>query len=285
MRQDEDNDPVIQTEEEMMLMQVDRGLLTEHMGYGLGGSGLIPLRDFLIGHLPPTLTAVVGRIMTPDDRRSSELAVLIVDRRYPILEEDLDGFVTVMLHSVLAAIVVRSLATADTAESMRACAKELSMLVARIDWDRDGKGKTALVRGFAYRSALSRKALEEEYLRVSGADPSPFELTVLRLSEEAQATDTCRGIELRGGPGVRHDDGGAAADPGMSFAGRCTNLSAFWHRLIVDVNGIFFARNLTDDDMESHFAEYPSWSSLLDEVIRARREMSQGEGAEGEGEG
>jgi hypothetical protein len=276
MGYNEDVDPVIQAEEEIMLTKVDRGLSAEQMGYGIGESGLTPLRDFLNDHLPPTLAAVTGYITTPDDRVTSEPAVLIVDPRYPILKEDLDGFATVMLHSLIAIVVVRSLVTAEAIQNIWDHANEASLLIAGIDDEVGGDGKAALIAGFAYRSALSEKDLEEAYRRAAGSDPFWFWLTVLCLSEKEQSRDIRRGFELRTGPEIRYENDRAEARDSTSFVSRRASLSDFWHHLIVAVNKTFLTRNLEEHETEEHFSHYASWSSFLDEVIRARREANQG---------
>ena len=93
--------PIIQQEEKMMIATVDKALATSGNAQIIGRNGELPLIQFLNRHLPYTIRAHTGHFVAPDGSLSPQLDVVLVDARYPLLAQNADGSVLVMLHSVL----------------------------------------------------------------------------------------------------------------------------------------------------------------------------------------
>jgi hypothetical protein len=279
MYQDGASAPVARAEEEVMLAAVDRGLAPAQSGHAVGESGFtVPLRDFLNGYLPPSLRAVAGRVIAPDDQVSTEVGVLIVDSRYPLLSEDLDGFVVAMLHSVVAIIQVRCVLAGSAIEEMWKYALQTTELATQVE-GYAGLGNEAIATcGFAYRAADGLDALEELYRREVKPDVAGFDLTILRLREDDQVSRGFPGVEFcrkTASPGGNRTE---AVEIQVHF--HLNPLSSFCRNLVSNAYRTLGFRNTTYDEVEGCFGEYPSWSSYLSACLERRRQMDQPETGE-----
>jgi len=110
--------PIIQQEEKAILLAVDRALCSSSNSQTIGKNEEIPLLTFLNRYLPPTLKAASGHFITPSGNISSQIDIMVLDSRYPLLAENSDGSVLAMLHSVVEAIEVKTnLSTKDVRKS------------------------------------------------------------------------------------------------------------------------------------------------------------------------
>src|SRR5262245_30527945 len=103
--------PVIAQEEEIMLAGVDKAVKSSGNAQGIGRNGELPLLHFLERHLPYTLRALTGHFVVPSGELSPQMDIMIVDARYPLLAQNLDGSAVVMLHSLLSSIEVKTTLT------------------------------------------------------------------------------------------------------------------------------------------------------------------------------
>ena len=111
---------IIQQEEKSILLAVDKALASTSNSQIIGRNGEVPMINFLNRYLPNTLKAVSGHFITPSGKISSQIDIIIVDSRYPLLSQNEDGSVLVMLHSVLWAIEVKTnLKSSDIAKSWK----------------------------------------------------------------------------------------------------------------------------------------------------------------------
>jgi hypothetical protein len=274
MDQNSASGPVARLEEEVLLAAVDRMLAPERSGHTVGESGFtVPLRDVLNGYLPRSLRAVAARITAPNDRVSPEIGVLIVDSRYPILSEDLDGFVVAMLHSVVAIVQVRSVLTGGAIAEMWKDAVETAILATQAE-GYAGRGRGAVtICGFAYRATDSLDALEESYRKEVKRDIAGFDLTILRLRADDQVFRGFPGVEFCGEMASSGGDRTESVEIQMHF--HFSPLSDFCRNLVSNAYRTLGFRHQTDDEVEQHFAEYPSWSTDLSACIERRRQTDQ----------
>src|SRR6266480_6344490 len=93
--------PIIVSEEEALLAAVDRALASSTNAQVIGRNGEIPLRDFFNRYLPYTLRAATGHFVAPSGHLSSQMDLMILDTRYPLLAQNADGSVLAMLHGVV----------------------------------------------------------------------------------------------------------------------------------------------------------------------------------------
>jgi hypothetical protein len=111
--------PIIQQEEAMMIAAVDKAIAASGNAQIIGRNGELPLIQFFNRHLPYTIRAHTGHFVAPDGLLSPQLDVVLVDARYPLLAQNTDGSVLVMLHSVLTTIEVKTRATSiDVVKSL-----------------------------------------------------------------------------------------------------------------------------------------------------------------------
>lgn len=99
---------IIQQEEKAILLAVDRALSSSSNSQIVGKNGELPILDFLNRYLPPTFKVASGHFITPKGNLSPQLDIMVMDSRYPLLSQNLDGSVLAMLHSIIYAIEVKT---------------------------------------------------------------------------------------------------------------------------------------------------------------------------------
>src|SRR5690348_16323946 len=100
--------PIMQAEEEGMLAIVDRATAGSGNSQIIGRNGELPSLQFLNRHLPYLFRAHTGHFVAPDGALSPQIDVLLVDARYPLIAQQLDGSVIAMMHSVIGVIEVKT---------------------------------------------------------------------------------------------------------------------------------------------------------------------------------
>lgn len=76
-------------------------------GAAVGGDGELLVTDFLNRYLPPQLRAQKGHYRKTDGTLSREIDVMVLDSRFPILNETRGGIVHALQHAVLCVVEVK----------------------------------------------------------------------------------------------------------------------------------------------------------------------------------
>ena len=196
--------PIIQHEEEVLLAVVDRALDSSTNSQIIGRNGEIPLRDFLNRYLPFTLHAVTGHFVSPSGLMSPQIDIIIYDTRYPLLAENADGSVLVMLHSVVLTIEVKTnLTTRDIEKAWKDGAKIMGLA-------KEIEGYGGYYWGaiscfvLAYRCASRLETLENKFIKTGTSEKCCLNIYALRFSEKD--TKKKMGFELNFAPDFESDD-------------------------------------------------------------------------------
>lgn len=251
--------PIIQSEEEMILATVDKALESSSNSQVIGRNGEIPLLNFLNRYLPFTLRAVTGHFMPPSGRLSPQIDIMIVDGRYPLLAENTDGTVLAMLHSVIQTIEVKTRITTRDIEKMWVASLDIKSLADEVI----GYGGDALgcvyTNAIAYRSASGLKSLEKKYCEICDPYVSWFEISLLRLPNDERKL----GFNFRFEAMVDEDENESYEGsecfywPNYSF----TPLSDIYYRLVQDSYYTLAWRNHQFEDIGRHIMNYMNWST------------------------
>ncbi len=252
--------PIIQREEEVLLLLVDKALASTSNSQAIGRNGEIPLRDFLNRYLPYTLRAVTGHFVPPSGRLSPQIDVMILDARYPLLAENADGSVLAMLHSVIQTIEVKTRITTRDIEKMWKDSIEIMELAAEVDgYGNPGDFRSVRTTAFAFRSAQRLDTLEQKYEEVGKPDKSGLDITVLRLSDKNIKKGI--GVELHFEPNFPSQKSkkviGFIPIPGASF----TPLSDLYYRMVQNSYYTTEERGHSYGDIGHYVMNYMSWAT------------------------
>jgi uncharacterized protein DUF6602 len=178
--------PIIQQEEEMMIAAVDKALATSGNAQIIGRNGELPLIGFFNRHLPYTIRAHTGHFVAPDGSLSPQLDVVLVDARYPLLAQNVDGSVLVMLHSVLKTIEVKTRATStDVARALdnARVTQEMASQIRFKDEDKEEKYFAVGTDLFCYRLRHRLDTIHRKYVEFESPEKVPLDTYVLRVPD------------------------------------------------------------------------------------------------------
>jgi hypothetical protein len=158
-----------------MIAEVDKALETKN-GQIIGVNGEVPIRTFLSRYLPNALKVATGKVRSPKGTLSPQIDVKILDSRYPLLSHHSDGTVIAMLHSVVAAIEVKTSLTKKNLLTIRANTQKICELNGELFPTYVWGG--ILQQAIAYASPLRDETIADHFM-----DSCPYpmsDVTVLR---------------------------------------------------------------------------------------------------------
>ena len=165
-----------------MIAAINRALASTSNAQIIGRNGEMPLRDFLNRYLPYTLHAATGHFVTPSGRLSPQIDIMLLDPRYPLLSENADGSVLVMLHSVVATIEVKTRLASKDIRKMREDAIKINTLAGEVEgyaYNTEGWGMIE-PWGFAYGCTNRLNTLEDKYTREGKPEEAGLDICLLR---------------------------------------------------------------------------------------------------------
>jgi hypothetical protein len=155
--------PIIQQEEAGMIAAVDKAKVASGNSQIIGRNGELPLLEFLNRHLPYTIKAYTGHFVAPDGALSPQIDVILVDARYPLLTQNADQSVVVMLHSVLGVIEVKTRVRSTDLRIAWDYARTITALCSQITPNDDEFFITIDV--FCYRARHRIDTLIDQYIK------------------------------------------------------------------------------------------------------------------------
>lgn len=177
--------PIINQEEKAMLLAVDRALSSSPNSQTIGKNGELPFLNFLNRYLPPTFKAASGHFITPNGNISPQIDIMVLDARYPLLAENLDGSVLAMLHSVIRTIEVKTNLTSKDIQKISNDMRKIRTLMNEIDIFNNAEAfSSPTTQVFAYRIKNSLDAIESSFKKYSEPSLFHYDLVILRLSEK-----------------------------------------------------------------------------------------------------
>lgn len=258
-------------EEKSILLAVERTKSSSNNSQTLGRNGEIPLIDFLNRCLPTTLKAVSGHFITSNNELSPQIDVMVLDSRYPLLSQNLDGSVLAMAHSVVDTIEVKTnLATKDIKKISSDAQKIMGLLSKDSVLGDFPKWGTISTSAIAYNCAQRLETLEKTFIESSKPKEAGIDITILRYPD--------KDLETRSGiGGMFHfeqiDDPNIALIEEnkrnkylkdgsffMSIASH-TPLSDFYYNLVQNAYYTLGTRDFTLQDIGNHFNDYMTWAT------------------------
>jgi hypothetical protein len=273
--------PIIQQEENIMIATVDKALATSGNAQIIGRNGELPLIQFFNRHLPYTIRAHTGHFVAPEGTLSPQLDVVLVDARYPLLAQNTDGSVLVMLHSVLSTIEAKTRATSgdvtkalDNARIIR----ELGLQI-ELDDDESGEENTFLIDTnlFCYRLRNRLDTIYRKYAELDAPENNPLDTYILRVPDADRPEGVMVGAMLYFEPPWPEDEGTKIEGvwtPGCLL--QHNPLSDLYYRTMQ--NAYHFglaARDFSFGDIGNHFNKYMSWSTYGGDEAKRRREQRE----------
>ena len=242
-----------------MLAEVERAVRSSGNAQVIGRNGELPLLRFLERHLPYTLRPLTGHFVAPSGELSPQLDVMIVDARYPLLAQNLDGSAVVMLHSLLCAIEVKTTLTIPELQSTWKKTHKCRQLEEQLATPEEA----FFVRHhlFAYRTTVRLETLENRYSVLSEPEIVGLDVTVLRLAGKDQLPESTVGVELHFEPPHPEDlgDGGAEYDP--TCRASYTPLSDLYYDIVQMSYYSLFWRDYSYGNIGAHFNDYMTWTT------------------------
>lgn len=263
--------PVIEQEEKAILLAVDRALSSSPNSQTVGRNGELPLLTFFNRYLPPTFRAVSGHFMTPNGNISPQIDVMILDSRYPLLAENIDGSVLAMLHSVIQTIEVKTNLTSNDIKKISSDTCKIRELMNEIDIFKNNGWSAPIIKAFAYRIKNKLETIEHSFQEYCEPETFHYDLVILRLSDK-ELNNKEVGCELHYELFEKENIKEAIDKYGMQeddfkgeflFGTRAsyTPLSDIYYALVQDGYYTLGDRNFTFDDIGSHIMDYMSWST------------------------
>ncbi|WP_417877144.1 DUF6602 domain-containing protein [Vibrio sp.] len=264
--------PVIEQEEKSILLAVDRALASSSNSQTVGRNGELPLLEFFNRYLPPTFRAVSGHFITPDGNISPQLDIMILDTRFPLLAENLDGSVLAMLHAVVETIEVKTNLTSSDLKKISSDNRKIRDLMSQVDEFKElHSWKAPITTVVAYRIKNKIDTIENAFIRNCEPERYHFDLSVLRFSDKGMNTSEV-GCELHFEPTDESDNQSLKENYGIPdtafksdfmFTNRpsYTPLSDIYYRLVQNGYYILGSRDYGFDDIGVFIMEYMSWST------------------------
>ncbi len=260
---------IILQEEKSILLSVDRALHSTSNSQIIGRNGEVPLIDFLTRYLPPTLKAVTGHFITPSRKISPQLDIIIIDSRYPLLSENEDGSVLVMLHSVIWIIEVKTNLRSNDIKKTWENSIQIMNLSKEIDLYGDvGDFSSVSTNLIAYRCAQKLDTIQTAYEKYGEPLLAGLDLYIMRFPEKETFQDIKFGGLLHFEPPFEDENEIGPADGYWPcFGASYTPLSDFYYRLVQNCYYTLGSRDYSFNEIGEHFMDYMSWSTILWEDI------------------
>lgn len=256
---------IIQQEEKSILLAVDRALASTPNSQIICRNGEIPMINFLNRYLSNTLRAVTGHFITPFGKISSQVDIIIVDSRYPLLSQNEDGSVLVMLHSVLWAIEVKiNLKSSDIAKSWND-AINIMKLATEVEFYGDNESFASIRTNLiAYKCGQKLDTIEKTYEKNAKPLLAGLDIYILRFPKNEMPENMEIGGMLHMEPPFEDEEKYGPFDGYWScFGAKHTPLSDFYYSLIQDCYYTLGTRDFSFIDIGVHVMKYMSWSTVL----------------------
>lgn len=238
-------------EQKVMLAEIEKSEGGNNSSLGDNGETL--LIGFLNRYLPPQFRAYKGHYRKISGHLSREIDVMILDSRFPILNETSNGVVHAMQHALLATVEVKRTLGKEQILTIR---KDIATLVA----DRAEKPELTMDDGdlwtepstmvFSFRSEATLKTLARHFFQEPVAWCDMF---IVEHGFECGGEPKDMGAMIR-------VEGEEDRYEGMVCRVR-TPLSDFYYMLVEHAFAVLAARDLSDHAMRDVISSYYSWST------------------------
>lgn len=256
---------IIQQEEKAILLAVDRALSSTTNSQIIGRNGEIPLIDFLNRYLPPTLKAVTGHFITPSGKISPQVDVMILDSRYPLLSQNMDGSVLAMLHSLIECIEVKTNLTSKDVKKSWVDSVKLTNLASEVEGYGGSLFGAIGTQVLAYRCAQGLGSIQNAFETFGKPFESSLDVIIIRYPEKNQLLSCEIGGELHFEPifDTEGSEKNGVADEFVPIHRQSfTPLSDFYYQLVQLCYYTLDARNFSFGDIGAQFMQYMSWSTV-----------------------
>lgn len=255
--------PIIMREEELMLAQVDKALASTPNSQSIGRSGELPLLDFLTRYLPSTLRATSGHFIPPSGKLSPQIDIMILDSRYPLLSENFDGSVVAMLHSLVAAIEVKTRMTSQDIGEMWRSSLEIMSLASEVKNYGDFSWGSVSTLGFAYRSANRLRTVESKYIEAGDPWKTGLDIYLLGVHEKDRFPGKRHGVVLHFEPEFESEKSDKLTGYYPTTRPSYTPLSDLYYWLVQNSYYVLGYRDHSFTDIGQYVMSYMSWSTCL----------------------
>lgn len=256
---------IMQQEEKSILLSVEKALASTSNSQIIGRNGELPMLNFLNKYLPNTLRAVTGHFITPSGKISSQVDIIIMDSRYPLLSQNEDSSVLVMLHSVLWAIEVKTnLKSSDIVKSWND-ATNIMKLAAEVEFYGDvGNFASITTNLIAYKCGQKLDTIEKAYEKNAKPLLTGLDIYILRFPKNEMPDNMEIGGMLHMEPPFDDEEENGPFDGYWScFGAQHTPLSDFYYSLIQNCYYTLGTRDFSFTDIGLHVMKYMSWSTVL----------------------
>jgi len=262
---------IIQQEEKAILLAVDRALSSSSNSQTVGKNGELPILDFLGRYLPPTFKVASGHFITPKGNLSPQIDIMVMDSRYPLLSQNIDGSVLAMLHSIIYTIEVKTNITSIDVKKICDNTKKIQLLFNEVDQFVSDDGWAApRINSIAYRCRNKLETIENSFKEHSDPERYFSDMTILRFSRNDGVKIKDSGCELHFEPiedpismQEEYDIPETEFKGDYLFGTRAsyTPLSDFYYHLVQNGYYILGDRDFSFNDLGRHVMEYMSWST------------------------
>jgi len=256
---------IILQEEKSILLAVEKALASTTNSQIIGRNGELPLLTFLNRYLPNTLKAVTGHFITPSGKMSSQIDIMVLDSRYPLLSQNEDGSVLVMLHSVLWTIEIKTNLKSSDIAKLWNDAMNIMELAREIELYGDTESFASIQTNvIAYKSAQKLDTIEKAYEKNAKPLLAGLDIYLLRFPKNEMPDNMEIGGMLHMEPPFEEEGGYGPFDGYWScFGASHTPLSDFYYTLIQNCYYTLGDRDFSFSDIGAHFMKYMSWSTVL----------------------
>jgi hypothetical protein len=232
------------------LMQSDGG-----NNASIGRHGEVLVMDFLNRYFPSQFVARKGHYRKIDGALSREIDVMILDSRFPLLNETEGGVVHAIQHALIAAVEIkRTLGRAET-EAIRNDVLMLGEDIAQIPVlaEKPVEWSAPASIALAFRSRSRLDTLARHYFRLP---PALCDVYVLEHRFDCRNVSAGVGAFLH----VEGDNRGA-----YGVSARTGNpLSDFYYMLLERCYEVVAERNIENTSLRSIVSSYYNWSNVAD---------------------
>lgn len=258
--------PILQLEEHAILAAVDRAIASVPNAQTIGRNGELPLRDFLNRYLPYTFRAVTGHFVTPAGTLSPQLDVMILDARYPLLAQNVDGSVLAMLHSVLKTVELKTRLTKQDIAKAWLNARQVMQLASEVaGYGNPRTWRSVTTDVLSYRAGSSLERLFDQYGSSGTPIVAGLDVYMMRLPTKDQPVGKTLGVMFHFEPRAKVKRPRTDHDFFPLDTRSWTVLSDFYYRLVQNSYYVLQARRHSLGDIGAHVMSYMSWSTYLDD--------------------
>ncbi len=219
----------------------------------IGQHGEVLVLNFLDKYLPSQFVARKGHYRKIDGSLSREIDVMILDSRFPVLNETETGVVHAVQHALVAAVEIKRTLGQAELDSIRGDALALAADICQMPVlaDEAVKWSTPACMALAFRSSLRLDTLARHYFT---SQPTWCDVYILEHGFD------CRNV-LKNVGAFLHTEGDGDGAQGMSA--RIENpLSDFYYMLLERCYAVAAERNIRDTSLRDIVSSYYNWSNV-----------------------